>query len=65
MRQKSFLNLYTAMKVKRTFILPDIQENGQKRVPPSFFAIKEFDNVLVTVFGSQIKGRLTVSIPRL
>ena len=44
---------------------PDVKEDGQECVPPPLLALKELDDVLVAVLGSQVQWGLPVPVPRL
>ena len=44
---------------------PDVKEDRQECVPPPLLALKELDDVLVAVLGSQVQRGLPVPVPRL
>ena len=44
---------------------PDVKEDRQECVPPPLLALKELDDILVAVLGSQVQRGLPVPVPRL
>ena len=44
---------------------PDVKEDRQECVPPPLLTLKELDDVLVPMLGSQVQRGLPVPVPRL